>query len=206
MKQSLTPPKIPGSGILLAFIPPMEDGQSRPLPLHWFQLLSQFIAPGIQSPNMPAQTSSNLQRGPFEDFSKATARWLFFVNAARRNVLRRAACRRCRNTDTWLHPNAPRPGKPWGDCSRFSYRLLDWGRTRPPGRSGPSPATRLACSSWLDQCQPMRVFVVAPVNDVKKRALDFFGDRAARSTAQRDAIQFPDRGDFGGGTGKKSFV
>src|SRR5450830_2197188 len=67
--------------------------------------------------------------------------------------------------------------------------------------------------SWYflsDFAEPMGVFGVAAIDDVKVRALDFFGDRAAAADivalAQFDAVEFANRGDFSRGAGKERFI
>ena len=56
----------------------------------------------------------------------------------------------------------------------------------------------------------MAVLGVATVDDIKKRALDFFGDGAARAHVivftQSDTVKFADGRNFGSGAGKECFV
>ena len=57
-----------------------------------------------------------------------------------------------------------------------------------------------------DLAEPVRVFRVAAVDDVKEGALDFFGDRAAAAGAEFDAVQFADRRHLCSGAGEKGLV
>ena len=60
------------------------------------------------------------------------------------------------------------------------------------------------CSS--DLAQPVGVFRIAATDDVEEGALDFFGDRAARSAAQLDPVEFADGRDFSGRAGEEGLI
>ncbi len=52
----------------------------------------------------------------------------------------------------------------------------------------------------------MGVFVIAAIDDVKERALDFLGDRAAAAGTELNAVQLADRGHLSGRAGKEGFI
>src|SRR5882762_4117563 len=107
----------------------------------------------------------------------------------------------CRNRDTSPRPADRAPEKRADDDSRPASK--DWGRT--PAVAGPTARPR-EYGWWSYGGQPFAIFGQAAVDRVEKQGLDFLGGWPTTSGADRAAIEFPDRRDFGGGSGEKRFV
>src|SRR5699024_7652555 len=71
---------------------------------------------------------------------------------------------------------------------------------------GVAAAGTQALPSPSDVGQPVAVCVNPAGDGIEKTCLQLFGDRAALAGADAAVVKFPNRRDFGGGTGKKCLI